>query len=52
MARDRSQVGGRPVTSAASLIKMLKDTKVSKKHAALLVYHEGRAQFVALNLAE
>ena len=46
------QVGGRPVTSAASLIKMLKDTKVSKKHAALLVYHEGRAQFVALNLAE
>ena len=46
------QVGGRPVTSAASLMKMLKDTKVSKKHAALLVYHEGRAQFVALNLAE
>ena len=46
------QVGGKPVTSAASLMKMLKDTKVSKKHAALLVYHEGRAQFVALNLAE
>ena len=46
------QVGGKPVTSAASLMKMLKDTKVTKKHAALLVYHEGRAQFVALNLAE
>ena len=46
------QVGGRPVTTAASMMKMLKDAKATKKHAALLVYHEGRAQFVALNLSE
>ena len=46
------QIGGKPVTTAAAMMKMLKDTKATKKHAALLVYHEGRSQFVALKLAE
>jgi serine protease Do len=46
------QVGGKPVTSAASLTKMLKDAKASRKHAALLVFRDGRAQFIPLSLSE
>jgi serine protease Do len=46
------QVGGKPVVSATVLTKMLKDAKANRKHAALLVYRDGRAQFVALNLSE
>jgi Do/DeqQ family serine protease len=46
------QVGGKPVSSPATLTKMLKDAKASRKHAALLVYRDGRAQFVPLSLAE
>ncbi len=46
------QVGGKTVTTAASLTRMLKDAKASRKHAALLVYRDGRAQFVPLSLAE
>jgi len=46
------QVGGKTVTSTASLTKMLKDAKASRKHAALLVYRDGRAQFIPLSLSE
>ena len=46
------QVGGKPVTSAATLTRMLKDAKASRKHAALLVLRDGQAQFIALSLSE
>jgi serine protease Do len=46
------QVGGKAVTNSQSLTRMLKDAKASRKHAALLVFHDGRAQFIALSLAD
>ena len=46
------QVGGKPVTSAAGLVKALKDAKSSRKHAALLVLSNGQPRFVALRLSE
>ena len=46
------QVGGKSVTSAEQLSKMLKDAKGTRKHAALLVYRDGRASFIPLRLSE
>jgi serine protease Do len=45
------EVGGKTVTSAAGLTKMLRDAKLAKKqHAVLLIWRESQTQFVPLRL--
>ena len=44
------QIGGKPVNSAATFTKMLKDARASHKHAALLVQSNGQSRFVALQV--
>ncbi len=47
------QVGGKPVTTASSFSRMLKEARTGRKqHAALLVQSNGQTRFVALNLSE
>jgi len=46
------QVGGKSVATAAALRTALREQKATRKHAALLVYRDGRAQFVPLRLSD
>jgi hypothetical protein len=46
------EVGGKPVATAATFTKLLKDAKGRGKHAVLLVHSGGQSSFVALRLTD
>src|SRR5437867_4144802 len=47
------EVGGKPVTDAASFARLLKDAKARGKHAVLLVHRgQGTPQFIPLRLSD